>query len=75
MSYSVWYKLVAPGTTTVSTAMTPATFTSNDMRGLIIAYKGTDLTALTKLACASSNTRNEPVHLAFPVVAGRTYYV
>ena len=75
--HTVWYKLVAPATTTVSAAMTPANVTSNNMQAVsVLAYEGTDLLALTQLRCERSYwTRNAPVHVAFPVTVGHTYYI
>ncbi len=76
INYSVWYKLVAPATTAVSAVMTPASFTSNDLSGIVVAYEGTDLETLTVLGCASAgNNRNAQVHVSFKVTAGHTYYV
>ncbi len=75
IAYDVWYKLVAPTTTTVTAGMTPSTVTSNNMYGIVVAYQGTDLNALTEVGCASSGTRNAPVSVAFQVAAGQTYYV
>ncbi len=75
VGYTVWYKLVAPATTTVSAVVTPSLVTTNNYEALMVAYQGTDLAALTPLACAGSAARNAPAHLAFQVSAGQTYYV
>jgi hypothetical protein len=48
----------------------------NKIAGIIVAYEGTDLTALGKVGCADDPWHeNVPRHLAFPVSAGHTYYI
>ena len=72
---SVWYKYVAAASTTLSATMAPRNLVGNNIAGVVTAYEGTGFDSFSEVRCAAASKANAEVNLAFPVTAGRTYYI
>jgi hypothetical protein len=73
ISNTVWYKFVAPVTTTINVHVAPTTLASNHLHPFVALWAGADFTSFTQRECGASSA-GDPVGFVVPVTGGTTYY-